>query len=167
MADESDNESNESDNASNESDSASSQSDSAQSEFDANVDLFSEYYEESLPAEKQAELKKLIEEDPKYQKAYADFEKTMELLSGMHKMSAPMDFDKKVEDTIRRKSGGRFFGQRAFGDRIPYELLAILVMVLAGFVYWMGRTSGTGGHRLNSDDPPSLEDQGEEVVPKL
>ena len=150
-----------------ESDIKNNEGDSKQSEFDANVDLFSEYYEESLPTDKQAELKKLINEDPQYKKAYADFEKTMELLSGMHKMSAPMDFEKKVEDTIRRRSDGRFFGRRAFGDRIPYEILAVLVMLLAGFVYWMGRTSGTGGHRLNNDDPPTLEDRDLDVVPKL
>jgi hypothetical protein len=141
--------------------------DAVQSEFDANVDLFSEYYDESLPAPKQAELKKLIAEDQQYKKAYANFEKTMELLSGMHKMSAPMDFDKKVEGTIHRRSDGRFFGRKAFGDRIPYEILAVLVMLLAGFIYWMGRTSGTGGHRLHNDDAPSLEDRDIDVVPKL
>ncbi len=142
-------------------------SDEPTSEFDANVDLFSEYYEESLPAEKQGELKKLIAEDQHYTKAYADFEKTMELLSGMHRMSAPMDFDKKVEDTIHSRSDGRFFGRKAFGDRIPYEILAVIVMLLAGFIYWMGRTSGTGGHRLNHDEAPQDKSGQEEVVPKL
>jgi hypothetical protein len=135
--------------------------------FDAHVDLFSEYYEETLPADKQAELRVLIEGDEQYKKAYADFEKTMELLSGMHKMSAPMDFDKKVEGTIHRRSDGRFFGRRAFGDRIPYEILAIIVMVLAAFVYWMGRTSGTGGHRMHNSDEPPQQSGSEEVVPKL
>jgi hypothetical protein len=143
------------------------ESEGEQSDFDANVELFSEYYEESLPSDKQAELKKLIADDQQYAKAYADFEKTMELLSGMHKMSAPMDFDKKVEDTIHRRSDGRFFGRKAFGDRIPYEILAIIVLLLAGFIYWMGRTSGTGGHRLNHDEAPQDENGQEEVVPKL
>jgi hypothetical protein len=143
------------------------ESSAEQSEFDARVELFSEYYEESLPAEKQAELKKLIAEDDRYTKAYADFEKTMELLSGMHKMSAPMDFDKKVEETIHRRSDGRFFGRKAFGDRIPYEILAVIVMLLAGFVYWMGRTSGTTGHRLNHDEAPLDQNGDQEVVPKL
>ncbi len=139
----------------------------AQSDFDANVELFSDYYEESLPADKHAEIKKLIREDEKYKKAYADFEKTMEVLSGMHKMSAPLDFDKKVEGTINRRSGGRFFGRKAFGDRIPFEILAVMVMLLAAFVYWMGRTSGTGGHRLQNDNAPPPQDGVHEVVPKL
>jgi hypothetical protein len=108
----------------------------------------------------------LIAEDERYSKAYADFEKTMEMLSGMHKMSAPMDFDKKVEDTIHRRSDGRFFGRRAFGDRIPYEFLAVIVMILAAFVYWMGRTSGTGGHKLNPDSPPPIHEGARDVMPK-
>ena len=136
------------------------------SDFDANVELFSEFYEGGLSAEKRTELEKLIAEDERYTKAYADFEKTMEMLSGMHKMSAPMDFDKKVEDTIHRRSGGRFFGRKAFGDRIPFELLAVVVLILAGFVYWMGRTSGTGGHKLNQDQAPEIHKEAQDVMPK-
>ncbi len=135
-------------------------------EFDARIELFSEYYEGSLAPEKKAELDALIAEDPKYKKAYADFEKTMEVLSGMHKMSAPIDFDKKVEGTIHRRSGGRFFGKRAFGDRIPYEFLAIIVMVVAGIVYWMGRSSATGSHKLD-DSPPAIHEEAKDVVPRL
>ncbi len=125
-------------------------------EDDAVIALFSEYYEGGLGAEKEAEFKARLESQPEFAKAYGDFEKTMELLSGMHKMSAPIDFDKKVEGTIHRRSGGRFFGRKAFGDRIPFELLAVVVLLLAGLLYWMGRTSDSGGHKVNSDSAPSL-----------
>jgi hypothetical protein len=137
------------------------------SDFDANVELFSEYYEGSLAPEKAKEVESLIASDAKYKKAYEDFEKTMEMLSGMHKMSAPMDFDKKVEDTIHRRSGGRFFGKRAFGERIPYEILAIIVMLVAGAVYWMGRSSATGGHKLNNESEPEIHEGARDVIPRL
>lgn len=133
---------------------------------DATVELFSEYYEGNLAPEKAAELEALIKDDARYAEAYADFKKTMEMLSGMHKMSAPMDFDKKVEDTIHRRSGGRFFGKRAFGERIPYELLAIIVMIVAGIVYWMGRSSPTGGHKLK-ESKPEIHEGARDVVPRL
>jgi hypothetical protein len=136
-------------------------------DFDATVELFSEYYEGSLAPEKAAEIEALIAGDEKYKKAYADFETTMEMLSGMHKMSAPMDFDKKVEGTIHRRSGGRFFGKRAFGERIPYELLAIVVMLLAGLVYWMGRNSATGSHKLGNEPKPEIHEGARDVVPRL
>lgn len=141
-------------------------SEESESEFAVNVERFSEYYEGTLPAEKRSELERLIAQEERYTVAYADFEKTMEMLSGMHKMSAPMDFDKKVEDTICRRSGGRFFGRRAFGDRIPYEILAVVVMILAAFVYWMGRTSGTGGHKLHDDPTPLIHEGAPDVMPK-
>lgn len=134
-------------------------------DFDRNVDLFSDFYEGDLPDGQQAALARLIESDERYKKAYTDFEKTMEALSGMHKMSAPMNFDKRVEDTIHRRSDGRFFGRRAFGDRIPYEVLAICVLILAAAVYWMGRSSGTGGHKINDDEVPEMHEGAREVVP--
>ena len=140
------------------------EADKSESEFEANQELFSEYYEGSLSAEKSAELDKLIAEDEAYSVAYADFEKTMELLSGMHKMSAPLDFDKKVEDTIHARSGGRFFGRRAFGDRIPYEILAVVLMVIALAVYWMGRSSGTGGHKLNKGEAAGEHERAQEMI---
>ncbi len=129
-------------------------------QFDANddavVELFSEYYEGALPDEKAAEFSARLDTDSEFAAAYKQFEKTMELLSGMHKMSAPIDFDKKIEETIHRRSGGRFFGRKAFGERIPYEILAVVVMLLAGTIYWMGRTSGTGGHKFDDNNVPEM-----------
>ena len=137
------------------------------SELDETEQLFSDYYEDSLDASARAKFDARIAEDASFAQAYKEFVHTMEMLSGMHKVSAPMHFDKKVEDTIHRRSGGRFFGRRAFGQRIPYEVLAIVVMLLAGAIYWMGRTSATGGHRLNKDKPPAQMETERDVVPRL
>lgn len=137
------------------------------SDFDATVELFSEYYEGTMDAADASKLEDRIAADAQLKKAYADFEKTMEMLSGLHKMSAPLDFDKKVEETIHRRSGGRFFGKRAFGDRIPYEVLAVIVMLVAGAVYWMGRSSATGSHKLDRDNKPEIHEGARDVVPRL
>lgn len=137
------------------------------SDLDEIVERFSEYYEGNLDPEEAKEIEALIRDDEKVKKAYADFQTTMEMLSGMHKMSAPMDFEKKVEDTIHRRSGGRFFGKRAFGDRIPYEALAILVMIIAAIVYWMGRSSATGSHKLDNQKEPEIHEGARDVVPRL
>lgn len=136
-------------------------------EFDENAELFSDYYEGSLDATKKAEVDARMAADSSFAASYREFVKTMDMLSGMHKMSAPLDFDKRVEDTIHRRSGGRFFGRRAFGQRIPYELLAIIVMLLAGAMYWMSRSSPTGGHKFNSDESPDEIDSERDVVPRL
>ncbi len=136
-------------------------------DFDETVELFSEYYEGTLAPDDAKQLEARIADEPKLKAAYDDFIKTMDALSGMHKMSAPMDFDKKVEDTIHRRSGGRFFGKKAFGERIPYEVLAVLVMLVAAGIYWMGRSSATGSHRLGSEPTPDIHEGARDVVPRL
>lgn len=132
-------------------------------QFDATdeavVELFSEYYEGSLSNDKSASFADRLANDENFAAAYKQFEKTMELLSGMHKMSAPLNFDKKVEDTIHQRSGGRFFGRKAFGERIPYEILAVLVMLLAGAIFWMRHTSSTGGHRIDDSEIPEMHEK--------
>lgn len=135
-------------------------------QLDAQQELFSEYYEGTLDAQSKVALEARLSEDPDYQSAYQEFEKTMQMLSGLHKMSAPADFDKKVEETIHRRSGGRFFGRRAFGDRIPFEALAIVVMILAVSVYWLGRSSGTGGHKFPTPDAPEIQGDTQEIMPQ-
>ncbi len=76
--------------------------------------------------------------------AYDEFEQAVSALSDLHKMPAPQNFGVEVEDTIRRRSQGRFFGRKAFGDRIPFEWLAIAALILGLVVYLVIRSSDTG-----------------------
>lgn len=128
------------------------------------TELFSDYYEGTLAADKRAELEARMRDEPAVATAYREFEMTMKAISGMHKMSAPMAFDKKVEETIHRRSGGRFFGRRALGDRIPYEVLAIFILLVAALVFWLERTSSTGGHKPEPK-APKIDKRVEEVIP--
>jgi hypothetical protein len=59
-------------------------------------------------------------------------------------MPAPQHFGDGVAETIRRRSQGRFFGRKAFGDRIPFEWLAIAALILGLLVYLVIRSSDTG-----------------------
>src|SRR3972149_700744 len=86
---------------------------------------FSDYYEKLLPAARAAELKAHLGGCDRCRGEYAKFEDTMSSVSGLHRMSAPQDFEKQVESTIHKRSAGKFFGRRAFGDRVPFELLAV------------------------------------------
>lgn len=130
----------------------------ALSDEDACLELFSDHYEDNLPADVRAKVDERLRVDGDFAKAYASFSATMEALSGMHKMSAPVDFGDRVEDTIHRRSGGRFFGRKAFGERIPYEILAVVVMLIAALVYWVGRSSSTGSHKLNDGSRPEIRE---------
>lgn len=133
---------------------------------DEKLQEFSEYYEGQMPAKEASEFKKRLADDAEYRESYEKFQKTLELLSGMNRMSAPEDFDRQVENTIHERSGGRFFGRKAFGDRIPYELLAILLMLIATGIYWMSRSSDTGSHKMDSA-PPEIPAGARDVLPSL
>ena len=57
---------------------------------------------------------------------------------GLHRMAAPQDFGSRVEETIHRRSAGRFFGRRFLGGRLPVEPLAIAALLaVAALVWWL------------------------------
>lgn len=99
------------------------------------------------------------------QQADHEYEQAM---ARLHRMSAPHTFADEVEDTIRRRSAGRFFGRKAFGDRVPFEVLAIVVLVIGLAVFFLIRSSQTGSLRYdNQPDPPTIAPGAKDVVPQL
>src|SRR5688572_18096204 len=84
----------------------------------------SDYVDGSLGAEQRQALELHLAECADCKAALAELRQTMNALSGLNRVAAPQDFDRAVAETIRRRSRGRFFGRRALGDRVPFELLA-------------------------------------------
>lgn len=107
----------------------------------------SDYVEGSLPAGEAAAVEAHLRGCATCTEALAAVKETVTALSGLHKIPAPPNFDREVAETIRRRSGGRFFGRRAFGDRVPLELLAILALGLGLALYFFLRSSDTGSLR--------------------
>ncbi len=105
---------------------------------------FTEYYEQSLSAQRQQEIATHLGECSVCHGAYEQFERTVSALSGLHKMSAPQHFGDAVETTIRKRSAGRFFGRRAFGDRVPFGVLAIAALVIGVIIVLLMRYSDLG-----------------------
>src|SRR5687767_777310 len=97
---------------------------------------FSDYYDKALPPPRAAEIEAHLAGCDRCKEEYERFLDTMRSISGLHKMSAPQHFEKQVEETIHRRSAGRFFGRRAFGDRVPFELLALVGLAL-GVAVWL------------------------------
>ena len=98
--------------------------------------------------------------------AHQELRETMAALSGLHKQAAPPELTAGVTETIRRRSGGRFFGRRAFGDRVPFELLAILALLVAIGLYLVLRSSDTGSLRYQREpEKPKLAPGAKEAVP--
>lgn len=64
------------------------------------------------------------------------------------RVPAPETFTRSVEETIHRRSAGRFFGRKTLGDRVPFGVLLIVamaVLVATAAVLW---SSQTGSLRL-------------------
>jgi anti-sigma factor RsiW len=97
---------------------------------------FSDYYDKALAPPRAAEVEAHLAGCDRCKEEYERFLDTMRSISGLHKMAAPQHFEKQVEETIHRRSAGRFFGRRAFGDRVPFELLAVLGLAL-GVAVWV------------------------------
>ena len=125
----------------------------------------SDYVEGSLSAAEVTAVEEHLSGCPSCTEALAAVKETVNALSGLHKIPAPPHFDRDVAETIRRRSGGRFFGRRAFGDRVPLELLAILALALGLALYFFLRRSETGSlrpfdrgsqHRESGDDAPDV-----------
>ena len=79
---------------------------------------------------------------------------------------APEKFAEHVEDTIARRSAGRFFGRKTLGDRVPFGWLlvvALIVLIAVSAVLWSSSTGSLRYHRDRGTTPPSQRSH--EVVP--
>lgn len=88
-------------------------------------------------------------------------------VSQLIRVSPSPGFSTDIESTIRRRSDGRFFGRKAFGERIPYELIAILILALGIGMYFVLRSSPTGSLRYEQNqEKPKMAPGADRVVPK-
>ncbi len=116
---------------------------------------FDDYHDHTLGAARAREVEAHLAGCERCRAEYEKLTRAIDALSGLHKVPAPPDLPDSVAQTINRRSAGRFFGRKAFGDRIPYELLAIVGLVIAVAVVLLLRFSLTGSaHDTLRDDPP-------------
>ena len=72
-----------------------------------------------------------------------DAEEVRKALSGMQKARAPESFAQDVTATIHKRSAGRFFARRTFGDRVSFGALAVaavLGLCVIGYLMWASQT---------------------------
>jgi anti-sigma factor RsiW len=138
---------------------------STHDEFEARL---SEYADGSLADEDRRALEQHLESCSTCRDDLAQLRKTIDALSGLHRMEAPRNFDQEVAETIRRRSRGRFFGRKTLGDRVPFGLLALLALVLGLALYFFLRGSDTGSLRPFDREPdePAIHEDAPDVVPR-
>lgn len=111
---------------------------------DAIIATLSDYLDGVLPAERRPEVEQKLATDADWKRVHDELRETRDALSGLQKARAPSTFTDDVTGTIHKRSAGRFFGRRTFGDRVPFGALlvvALIVLLGIGFVMWSSPTS--------------------------
>lgn len=99
----------------------------------------SDYLDGLLSGPDKEAVAKQIETDPAWKETHDEMVETRKALSGMQKARAPGHFAKDVTDTIKKRSGGRFFARH---DRLlmPLMVLAVLALCAIAYVMWASQT---------------------------
>lgn len=121
----------------------------------------SDYIEGTASAEEQKRVEAKLASDPKWKAACDEMKEAKEAtstLSGLRNARAPVNLTEDVTGTIHKRSAGRFFGKKTFGDRVPFTaLLVVAILGLAAIGYIM-YTSQTGSLKVdkpkNTPPPP-------------
>jgi uncharacterized protein HemX len=99
------------------------------------------------------------------EKSEEEEEEVRKALSGLQKARAPETFVQDVTATIHKRSAGRFFARRTFGDRVPFGALAIaavLGLAVIGYLMW---SSQTGSLARQHEATPAQHGSGLQLAP--
>jgi anti-sigma factor RsiW len=120
----------------------------------------SDYLDGALTGDAKADVEKKIATDPTWTAAHAEMVKGKEAtstLSGLQKARAPANLAEDVTGTIHKRSAGRFFGKKTFGDRVPFMALlvvAILGLAAIGYIMYSSQTGSLKVDKTKQPPPP-------------
>src|SRR6187402_1724895 len=127
----------------------------------------SDYLDGALSPARRAEVDAKIANDPQWKSAHAELVETRGALSGLHKARAPASFAEEVTSTIAKRSAGRFFGRKTFGDRVPFGALLIVALLGLGIIAYIMWSSSTGSLRVERERPAPPAGSGSAIIDKL
>ena len=116
----------------------------------------SDYFDGGLSADKKREIEAKIANDPAWKAVHDEMLGTQSAsaLSGLQKARAPAKFDEVVTETIHKRSAGRFFARKTFGDRVPFGVHLVVAMLVLGAIAFVLWSSSTGSLKVHSDPAP-------------
>lgn len=112
---------------------------------DAIIAALTDYHEGMGTAEQRKQIEAKLASDPAWQAIDAEMREELPPLAKLRKVAAPEEMTAAVTETIHRRSGGRFFGKRAVGDRLPTGILLVIAVLLLGAMtaVWCRSTTGS------------------------
>lgn len=100
--------------------------------------LFHSYFEGEMTPRQASDFESRLEHDQLLEREYQDFVLVMDGLRKLPFEFAPDDFVETVQSRIRARSRGRFFAESYFYKaRVPYEVIAVVMIVVMGASYMM------------------------------
>ena len=113
-----------------------------------------------------AEIEAKLASDPDWKRLHAEMRDSQEAakqLSGLRKAHAPVTFAEDVTGTIEKRSAGRFFARKTFGDRVPFGVLLVVALIAFGVIGYFLWSSQTGS--LTVDKGAEHHDGSAQIVP--
>jgi len=127
----------------------------------------SDYLDNVLPPDQRADVEAKIKNDEQWKSAHAemvDARGAVKTLSGLQKARPDVKFTDDVTGTIAKRSAGRFFGRRTFGDRVPFVALLVVALLGLGVIAYIMWSSPTGSLKVDKERKPGQ--QGSAIVDK-
>ena len=120
----------------------------------------SDYIDGTASPEEKKRVADKIASDPAWKAAHAEMveaKETTSTLSGLQKARAPVNLTEDVTGTIHKRSAGRFFGKKTFGDRVPFTailVVAILGLAAIGYIMYTSQTGSLKVDKPKNTPPP-------------
>jgi anti-sigma factor RsiW len=127
----------------------------------------SDYLDNVLPLDQRADVEAKIANDAAWKSAHAemvDARDAVKPLSGLQKARPDVKFTDDVTGLIEKRSAGRFFGRRTFGDRVPFVAILVVALIGLGILAYVMWSSPTGSLKVDKERAPSQ--QGSAIVDK-
>jgi anti-sigma-K factor RskA len=106
-------------------------------EVDERTLRFNAYIDGELSVEERRLFAEQLDEDVEFSRDYKAFARPIQGLQAFSFEFAPPGFVSRVETRIRTRSRGRFFAENyLFGERLPYEVVAIMMIVVMATMYF-------------------------------
>jgi len=122
--------------------------------------MLSDYVDGTLTATDRAEVDAALAADPALRTEVDELRAAMADLRKLDRAPAPPELGKTVEETIYRRSAGRFFARRTLGDRVPFGVLLIVAIIVLGVIVAALHSSTTGSlkrDRALTPPPPPIQ----------
>jgi anti-sigma factor RsiW len=113
------------------------------------IGTLSDYLDGTLTGDRKKEVEDKLASDESWKQAHAELLETRNALSGLQKARAPASFAQEVTATIHKRSAGRFFARRTFGDRVPFGVLLIVALIGLGIIAYVLWSSSTGSLKID------------------